>query len=96
MDFGKFQKNDIVEHFLSKSHFHQQVNKPFEAVFKTPTFAAMAQWLESNGTKPPSAEVWGITQDTYTLVDLQTWVKNGGSINLKQKVSHKKKTGSHK
>ncbi|KJA12988.1 hypothetical protein HYPSUDRAFT_60136 [Hypholoma sublateritium FD-334 SS-4] len=96
MDFGKFQKNDIVEHFLSKSHFHQQVNKPFEAVFKTTTFAAMAQWLESNGTKPPSAEVWGITQDTYTLVDLQTWVKNGGSMNLKQKVSHKKKTGSHK
>lgn len=96
MKFGKFQKNDIVEHFLSKSNFHQLVNKPFEAVFKTPTFSSMAQWLESGGTEPPSTEIWGIKQDIYAMVDLQTWVKNGGSMNQKQKVSHKKKAISHK
>lgn len=86
--FRTFSKNDLTDHFISKSTFHN-VSKVFTAVTRNPAYSDMVDWLQSKGIAKSAIEVWGIEQHSYNEDDLENWMAKGGSLVKKKKKSQK-------
>jgi hypothetical protein len=75
---------DIIEIFVSKSHFHSHFKKSFPKVSDHPD---MVEWLNNEGdTTNPNYNrlVWGFDKATYTFIDLFKWLDDAGENNRKK------------
>lgn len=66
---------DLIELFVSKSHFHSHFKKAFGKVHDYPE---MVEWLGGEGdTANPSynTQVWGFDKVNYTFADLFAWLE---------------------
>lgn len=67
---------DMIELFVSKSHFHSHFRKSFSKVSDYPEMVA---WLNREGdTNNPkyNSLVWGFDKVNYTFADLFTWLED--------------------
>jgi hypothetical protein len=77
----------IVDIFIGKTTWYGYV-KIFEPVDTIPAFGEMKAWLDDDDPQEQETEdIWGILQSSYTIEDMRTWVKNGGTLVEKKKRS---------
>ena len=84
--------NDVVEIFTSKSSYYNHRN----SYSKLSGYPKMIEWLETLEGGPSDLEVWGINKPSYTVQDLNDWIKNGGTLDVEtsEEIDRKKRKGN--
>jgi hypothetical protein len=83
----KPSKTKIVEIFVSKSFFHFHYKRLFSKVAEYPEMVA---WLECKEDRLMDVEVWHVEKPTYVFKDLEMWLDNGGTLEMKVEQTKKK------
>jgi hypothetical protein len=77
---------DVILLFIGKSTWYDSWIETFPNVAKYPE---MVNWLKSKGGS--DLEVWGISQNSYSFLDLITWLGNEGTLVVEKKAKGKEK-----